>query len=109
MVMSTSLSRLLAVALIACSLLAAPARAQTVVTLASGFETPCGVAVDTSGNVFAISAATSAVEEIEAVGGMIPASPTIRTLGSGFSGPCGIAVDGSGNVFVADTVHNQIK
>jgi len=102
-------SSVLALALIGCSLGAAPVRAQAVITLATGFETPCGVAVDASGNVFAISSATNEVKEIEAVGGVIPASPTITTLGSGFSFPCGVAVDGSGNVFVADTGNNQVK
>ena len=87
----------------------APAHAQAVITLATGFETPCGVAVDASGNVFAISSATNQVEEIEAVGGIVPPSPTVRTLGSGFHFPCGVAVDGSGNVFIADTGNNLVK
>jgi sugar lactone lactonase YvrE len=91
------------------SLGATPAQAQATITLATGFEVPCGVAVDASGNVFAIASATNEVKEIEAVDGIIPASPVIRDLGSGFSLPCGIAVDGSGNVFLADTGNNLIK
>ena len=91
------------------SLVAAPARAQAIITLATGFETPCGVAVDASGNVFAVASATNEVKEIEAVGGVIPASPVIRDLGSGFHFPCGVAVDGSGNVFIADTGNNLVK
>ena len=100
---------MLAILLLGFSLGAAPAHAQAVITLATGFQTPCGVAVDASGNVFAISSATNQVEEIEAVGGIVPPSPTIRTLGSGFHFPCGVAVDGSGNVFVADTGDNLVK
>ena len=35
----------------------------------------------------------SLVQEIVAVNGVIPASPTINPLGGGFSGPWGVAVD----------------
>jgi sugar lactone lactonase YvrE len=88
----------------------------TVITLSigasnsfNGFSYPTGVAVDGSGNVYVADNGNSAVEEIMAVGGVIPASPTINTLGSGFSSPQGVAVDGSGNVYVADTGNNAVK
>jgi large repetitive protein len=71
-------------------------------TLGSGFNRPGGLAVDSSGNVYVADSGNSAVKEIEAVGGIIPASPTIRTLGSGFGQPISVAVDGHGNVYVAD-------
>ncbi len=83
------------------------AGAQT--TLGSGFSSPPGVAVDGSGNVFVADTLNSAVKEILAVNGSIPANPTIKTLGSGFSYPVGVAVDNSGNVFVADTGDNAVK
>ncbi len=89
--------------------------AQTVVfngvvrTLGSGFDTPFGVAVDGSGNVYVGDPSNNTVYEILAVGGSIPASPTIETLGRGFSGPAGVAVDGSGNVYVADGGNNAVK
>ena len=88
----------------------------TVITLSigasnsfGGFSYPTGVAVDGSGNVYVADHGNGAVEEIMAVGGVIPASPTINTLGSGFSSPQGVAVDGSGNVYVADTGNNAVE
>ncbi len=78
-------------------------------TLGSGFSNPFGVAVDGSGNVFVADYGNSAMKEIVAVGGVIPANPTINTLGSGFVNPIGVAVDGSGNVFVGDSGNNAVK
>jgi sugar lactone lactonase YvrE len=99
---------------LACLLLPATARAQVSftrvqTTLGSGFDGPAGVAVDGHGNVFVADTTNSAVKEILAVDGSIPASPTINTLGSGFYYPYGVAVDASGNVYVADTFHSAIK
>ena len=65
------------------------------IILGSGFGGPNGVAVDASGNVFVAEGGNNAVQEIVAVNGSIPASPTIKTLGSGFDLPCGVAVDGA--------------
>jgi len=101
---------------LALSLLAGvPLGAQTahfggaVATLGSGFVTPTGVAVDGSGNVYVADNGNSAVKEIVAVNGRIPASPVINTLGSGFANPFTVAVDGSGNVFVGDTNSGLVK
>jgi sugar lactone lactonase YvrE len=49
------------------------------------------------------------VNEIQAVGGSIPASPTVKTLTSQFVSPAGIAVDGSGNVYVLDASNNTVN
>ena len=77
--------------------------------LGSGFSMPLGVAVDGSGNAYVADGGTNAVYQIEAVGGVIPSSPTIRTLSSSFSAPYGVAVDGSGNVYVADVNNRAVK
>lgn len=70
-----------------------------VVTLfQSEFPGPCGVALDTSGNVFFVDANGKAVKELLAAGNY----STVKTISGGFSQPWGVAVDGSGNVFVAD-------
>ena len=68
----------------------------------SGSNEAFGVAVDGSGNLYFADGGNHSVDEVEAVDGIIPASPTIRTLSSGFEEPYGVAVDGAGNVFVAD-------
>jgi streptogramin lyase len=101
-------------ALTVCVMAGVPLVAQTVhygatVTLGSGFSEPTGVAVDGSGNVYVADFGNSAIKEIVAVNGSIPASPTINTLGSGFLAPFTVAVDASGNVFLTDYGHDQVK
>ena len=82
----------------------------TIRPLGTGFSFPAGVAVDGAGNVYVGDAGNSALKEIVAVGGSIPArNPTIRPLGTGFSLPFGVAVDGAGNVYVADAVHSLVQ
>ena len=81
----------------------------TQTTLAGGLGAPYGVAVDSHGNVYVSEMSGSLVQEIVAVNGVIPASPTINPLGGGFSGPWGVAVDASGNVYVADSGHSAVK
>ncbi len=77
--------------------------------LGSGFDEPYSMAVDAAGNVYVADFENSAVKEIVAVSGSIPASPTVRTLGSGFKNPTGVAVDGAGNVYVADFGNGAVK
>jgi NHL repeat len=81
----------------------------TILTLATGFDSPFGIAVDRSGNVYVADFFNNAIKEIVAVGGSVPASPTVRTLSSGFNRPEGVAVDASGNVYVADTENNAVE
>jgi large repetitive protein len=78
-------------------------------TVASGFADVVSIAADSNGNVYVADFGNSVVQEIVAVNGSIPASPTILTLGSGFNGPRGVAVDASGNVYVGDTYNNAVK
>ena len=52
-----------------------------VINLASGnFSTPTGVSVDGNGNVFVADNGHSAVKEIMAVNGAIPASPALARI-----------------------------
>jgi DNA-binding beta-propeller fold protein YncE len=82
-------------------------------TLATGFDSPVSVAVDDSGNVFVANFGTDqngSVEEIQAVDGSVPESPTVVTLAGsyGFLSPAGVALDSSGNVFVSDEKGNAL-
>jgi sugar lactone lactonase YvrE len=86
----------------------------TVIPVGSGFATPSGVAVDSSGNVFVADRGHNAVYEIVAgtggaASGTVNASSTVNPVGNVFSNPDGVAVDGSGNVFVADSGNNVVK
>ena len=74
--------------------------AETVTTLASGFNDPEGVAVDISGNIYFTD--KDGVYRMDSNGG------NIIPLGSGFSWAWGIAL-GSGNIYVANQGDNSIK
>ncbi|HEY0760676.1 MAG TPA: NHL repeat-containing protein [Acidisarcina sp.] len=73
------------------------------------FNGPFGVATDGAGNVYVADAYGNAINEIIAVNGVTPQSPTVRTLGSGFYTPFGVAIDGAGNVYVADYSNDAVK
>ena len=102
--MNRAIASILALAPLA-GVLAAPAVAQTVVTLGTGFDGPAGIAVDTAHNVVFAEVAGNAVQALTAASGY----KTVETLGSGFSRPGGVAFDTAGNVVVADTGNNAIK
>ena len=75
-----------------------------VTLVADTVNTPDGVAVDGSGNVFFVEPDANAVKE------WIAATQTVSTLvSSGLDQPDGVAVDGSGNVYIADSGNNAIK
>ncbi len=82
---------------------------------------PCGVAADSSGNVYFSQAnpQNSAVRKAPASGNMSTVAGT--SLGGGYSGdgavatsaqvngPTGLALDSAGNLYIADTLNNRIR
>ncbi len=85
-------------------------------------SSPCGLAVDHSGNVYfsqTAPASNAAIREVNTSGIINTIAGT--TLGGGFSGdaylatdaqingPTGLATDSSGDLFIADTLNNRIR
>lgn len=84
---------------------------------AARFNTPSGIAVDGSGNLYVADSQNNTIRKISAAGVVttVAGSPGV----AGFQGstgadalldyPSGVAVDGSGNLYVADTSNNSIR
>ena len=72
----------------------------TVETLADNINIPGGIAVDSSGDIFYVDSIVAGVEEIVAVDGTIPATPTIQTVASGLKVPVYLAIDGSDSLYI---------
>jgi len=103
----------LALSLVASGLVAAPAGATVQFTkLWAGspeFDTPIGVAVDSSGNSYVADGANNRIEVIDPDGALVR---TWGSFGAGdgqFKAPEGVALDSSGNVYVADLLNNRIS
>jgi sugar lactone lactonase YvrE len=82
---------------------------------AARFESPIGIAVDRSGNVFVTDYDT--VRKITSAGVVTTLAGTAGRTGSTdgigaaarFNYPYGVAADGSGNLFVADSYNNAVR
>jgi sugar lactone lactonase YvrE len=86
---------------------------------AAGLDTPAGIGVDGSGDIFIINTFNARVREVSATTQLIT---TVAGNGmSGFAGdggpattaelgsPFGVAADSTGNIFVADTANHRIR
>jgi sugar lactone lactonase YvrE len=74
--------------------------------LGGGIQSPGGVAVDRSGNVYVADSHDRVLKKIPPG---CASAICVRSLGGGFKYPSGVAVDKSGNVFVTDPENNAVK
>jgi MYXO-CTERM domain-containing protein len=84
---------------------------------AARFFNPCGLAVDSAGNLYVADSGNQVIRKITGAGVVTTLAGTAGTSGSTdgkgtaarFSNPRGIVSDGSGNLYVADTGNNTIR
>jgi DNA-binding beta-propeller fold protein YncE len=71
-------------------------------TIARGFDTPSGLAIDRTGVLYVADTGADAIRRVELDG-------AVSTLATGFNGPIGVAVHPDGRVIVADTYNDRIR
>lgn len=84
---------------------------------AASFSSPCGIAVDTSGNLYLADQGAHTIRKITPVGVVTTLAGTAYSSGNAdgsgsaarFNWPAGVAVDAGGTVYVADTFNFTIR
>jgi streptogramin lyase len=84
---------------------------------AARFNSPRGVAVDGSGNVYVADTSNYTIRKVTPAGVVTTLAGTTGSIGSAdrtgaaarFNNPFGVSVDGSGNVYVADYSNSTIR
>jgi RHS repeat-associated protein len=73
-----------------------------------GLKAPSDVAVDASGNIWAVDKANNRIVEYNEAGEFLREAGGLGSTGGKLSSPSGIAIDSSGNVDVTDTANNRV-
>jgi sugar lactone lactonase YvrE len=81
------------------------------------FNSPAGIAIDSSGNVYVADSGNGAIRKVSSSGIVttLAGSTANRGYADGrgtaamFNNPLGVAADAAGNVYVADTYNNSIR
>jgi DNA-binding beta-propeller fold protein YncE len=73
------------------------------------FNSPWGIAVDNSGNVYVVDTGNNRVQKFTSSGAYVTKWGSLGTGNGQFHEPYGIAVDSSGYVYVADRENNRIQ
>ncbi len=73
------------------------------------FNTPFGIAVDASGNIFVADTFNHRIQQFSSTGVFITKWGTVGTGNGQFKDPIGITVNASGGVYVADLYNFRIQ
>ncbi len=73
------------------------------------FEFPCGLAVDSSGNVYVTDPGNHRIQKFTSEGVFLKKWGTAGSGDGAFDSPLGVAVDTSGNVYVVEMGNNRIQ
>lgn len=89
------------------ALFGTPVTADTLATVISGLNTPVGLALDSSGDLYVSDYGAATVSVLPAASGTLFGTPVtagaLATLvSSGLQGPTGLALDGQGDLYIAD-------
>ncbi len=71
-------------------------------TIATGFSTPSGLAIDAGGTLYVAETGADAIRRVAHDG-------TVTTVAAGLNGPVGVAVDRAGRLIVADTYSDRVR